>query len=227
MDNVIDKKRVKKKIVFDTIAIFFIAITPFLYKVYDYLPENDPNATVSFLGITVDSNGFSDVSTYVWFLTVKTIPLVLLVIWFFTSRDWWYHIILIPIAMYSFQLFEAVYSQDKYVDTENIWWLLPVCIVVIPFVYFIRIKLYDKHVHGIDLEAMELELKALKNKEGYVESIEYPEKAFKTVEKSAVAQEKIPLSFSDKIDQKLSTHNLENGLKQFQHNLKSWMHLKF
>ncbi|MDA8686530.1 hypothetical protein N9L94_05910, partial [Robiginitalea sp.] len=29
-----------------------------------------------------------------------------------------------------------------------------------PFVYFIRIKIYDKYVHGIDLEAMDAELKS-------------------------------------------------------------------
>ena len=37
--------------------------------------------------------------------------------------------------------------------------------VVIPIVYFIRIKLVDKHVHGIDLEAMDTELQILKEKE--------------------------------------------------------------
>jgi hypothetical protein len=37
--------------------------------------------------------------------------------------------------------------------------------VIIPFVYFIRLKLFDKHVLGIDLEAMDRELKAYKEKE--------------------------------------------------------------
>ena len=99
--------------------------------------------------------------------------------------------------------------------------------LVIPFVYFIRIKLFDKHVLGIDLEAMDAELNAIKNKQGYIKTVEDPEKAFKTAEKSFETQEEIPLSFSDKIDEKLSTHNLENLFKQFQHNLKSWTHLKF
>ncbi|MEO0573492.1 MAG: hypothetical protein AAF039_17450, partial [Bacteroidota bacterium] len=47
----------------------------------------------------------------------------------------------------------------------NLLWLLPICVVIIPFVYFIRLKLYDKHVHGIDLEAMDEELRILKEKE--------------------------------------------------------------
>lgn len=221
------KKIIRRKIILESIIVFFVAITPFLYKLYDYFPKNDPDATISVIGIVLGSNGFEDISTHVWYLTSKIIPLLLLVLWFFTSKDWWYHIILIPIAMYAFQVFEVVYSDDPFIDTENIWWLLPVCIVIIPFVYLIRVKLYDKHVHGIDLEAIELEISTLKEKEEYIETIEDPEKAFKTAEKTSESQEEVPLSFSDKIDEKLSTHNLENWFKQFQHNLKSWMHLKF
>ena len=67
--------------------------------------------------------------------------------------------------MYAFQIFEVVYSEDDIVDTENVLWLLPVCMVVIPFVYFIRIKLFDKYVHGIDVEAMNADLEYYKNKE--------------------------------------------------------------
>ena len=67
--------------------------------------------------------------------------------------------------MYAFQIFEVIYSEDLFVDTENVLWLLPVCMVVIPFVYFIRLKLFDKYVHGIDLEAMSAELEYYKNKE--------------------------------------------------------------
>ena len=67
--------------------------------------------------------------------------------------------------MFVFQIFEDIFDQDKVVDTDNLLWLLPICIVLIPFVYFIRLKLYDKHVHGIDLEAMDAELRILKEKE--------------------------------------------------------------
>jgi hypothetical protein len=37
--------------------------------------------------------------------------------------------------------------------------------IVISIVYFIRIKLYDTHVHGIDLEAMDAELQAYRERE--------------------------------------------------------------
>ena len=197
--------------------VFFIAISPFIYKLYDYLPEN-PEATISFLGMTIDKNGFPDISTYAWFLVSKFVPLYLLIFWFLTSKNWWYHIILIPIAMYAFQIFEVIYSDDLYVDTENIWWLLPICMLVIPFVYLIRIKLYDRHVHGIDLEAMEAELHSLKQKQLKGKNIEVNRAELPKVEYR---------SLSEWLNQELSTARLEQLFRQFQNNLKNWLHLKF
>lgn len=220
------RKKAKKRLIIESFVFFIIASSPFVFKMHEYV-SSDPEAVIHFFGYVIDRNGFTDISTYAWFMLGKIVPLFLLVVWFFTCKHWWYHSILIPITMYAFQIFEAIYSEDKFIDTENILWLLPVCMIVIPFVYFIRIKLYDKHVLGIDLEAIELELNTLKKKERYSKPIEDPEKAFKTIEKPSEYQEDLYLSFFDKIDKKLSTHNLENWIKQFQHNLKSWMHLKF
>lgn len=220
MTRQVKSKKAKRKIMIESFFVFFIAITPFLYKLYDYLPE-DPDATVSFLGIVIGNNGFADVSTFMWFMMSKIIPLYLLLFWFLTSKNWWYHIILIPMAMYAFQIFEVLYSHDSDIDTENIFWLLPVCMVVIPFVYFVRVKLYDKYVHGIDLEAMEAEISILREKQGK-----------RTKEESTVASTKTPeeieyKSLSEKIDQKLSTSNIESVFRQLQHQLSNWLHLRF
>lgn len=218
------RKKAKRKILIESLFVFFIAISPFLFKLYDYLPE-DPEATISFFGIIIDNNGFHDISTYVWFMMSKIVPLYLMVFWFMTSKNWWYHIILIPIAMYSFQLFEVIFDSDDYVDTENIWWLIPICMVVIPFVYLIRIKLYDKYVHGIDMEAMDAELKTIKthigesgsssntDKEPEKENAEHPEIGYQ--------------SLSEYLNTALSTDNIERKFRDFQNNLKSWLHLKF
>ena len=161
--NGLDNKAARRRFVIETAGLILIALTPFLFKSHDYLPE-DPDATINIFGYIIDKNHFPDISTYAWYLLNKLIPLYLLIIWFFSCKHWWYHIILIPLCTYAFQIFEVLYYQDEYVDTENILWLLPICMIVIPFVYFIRVKLYDKYVHGIDLEAMEAELQTLKQK---------------------------------------------------------------
>ena len=223
-----NEKRVKakKRILVESLMVFFIVISPFVFKLHEYF-SSDPEATFSFLGYTMDRNGFQNISIYAWFLLGKIVPLYLLVIWFFTCKHWWYHIILIPILMYAFQIFEGVFSEDNYVDSENILWLLPVCMIIIPVVYFIRIKLYDKYVHGIDLEAMDAELKTIKkripvedkssaNDEGgqdTMDKVDEPQMGYQT--------------FSEYLNSTFSTNNIEQKFRLFQSNLKSWLHLKF
>lgn len=213
------KIKIKKKIIIESLIVFLIAISPFLFKFYDYLPKEE-NSEFSLLGITVGSNGFDSVSTYVWFMMGKIIPLYLLILWFLTSKDWWYHILIIPIAMYSFQIFEERFANNDVIDSANIMWLLPVCMIVIPFVYFVRVKLYDKYVHGIDLEAIDAELQELKEKP------EIKDTSQKTSEPMA-SEDLLNESIAEELNRKLSTGNIENSLKQLQHRLQNWLHFKF
>ncbi len=212
------RKKARKRIIIESFLVVFVVLSPFFFKMHEYF-SSDPEATINILGYIIDRNGFANLSIYAWFMLGKVVPLYLFVIWFFTCKHWWYHAILIPITMYAFQIFEVIFSDDRYVDTDNLLWLLPVCMVVIPIVYFIRIKLYDKYVHGIDLEAMEEELRVLKAKQG--------KQGVPPSDEEQQPQNTEFQTLSEKLDQKLSTQNLELGFKQFQHNLKNWLHLKF
>ncbi|WP_231854777.1 MULTISPECIES: hypothetical protein [Zobellia] len=126
--------------------------------------------------------------------------------------------------MYAFQIYEVLYSEDNIVDTKNIIWLLPVCMVVIPLVYFIRIKLVDKYVHGIDLEAMEAELTALKKKQA-------------SREENAKLDKFISSETADKVDEDGNTEDTDkvaqlntekgNSFKQAQHRISNWLQFKF
>ncbi|MEP2237613.1 MAG: hypothetical protein ABJI22_04570, partial [Maribacter sp.] len=92
--------------------------------------------------------------------------------------------------------------------------------ITIPFVYFIRIKLYDKHVHGIDLEAMEAELVELKNK-GYDNKVDFDSKSQnKDSHKDEIS------TISEDIETKLSTGNLEKIFKHIQDRIQSLFHMK-
>ncbi|MEK6154153.1 hypothetical protein WIW50_12860 [Flavobacteriaceae bacterium 3-367] len=177
--------------------------------------SSDPDATLNFLGITIDKNGFPNINVYIWFLLGKVVPLYLLLIWFFTCKHWWYHIILIPILMYAFQIFEGVISEDDYIDTENILWILPFCMIVIPFVYFVRVKLYDKHVHGIDLEAMDAELKALHAKQQSGQD----DKVNETVSTDSST------SIEEDLTEKTSNKALGELVKQFRTAMRSFLNL--
>ena len=214
MNNPIEKsKKAKKRLYIETLAIFLVICSPFIFKLHNYFPT-DPDATIEFLGFTIDSNGFMDLNTYAWFLFSKLVPLYLLTIWFFTCKHWWYHILLIPICMYAFQIFEVIYSSDLLVDTDNILWLLPICMVVIPFVYFVRVKLYDKHVHGIDLEAMDAELKYYKNKER-----DQLKKAGITIDEDS------DVSIEEDLSTKTPDRALDGLMKQLRHSFRSFFSL--
>ena len=215
--------KIKKRIFIESFIAFFILISPFIFKLHEYV-SSDPDAVIDFIGITITKNGFPNINIYVWFLLGKIVPLYLLLIWFLTCKHWWYHIILIPVLMYAFQIFEGVISDDKYIDSENILWLLPFCMIVVPIVYFIRIKLYDKHVNGIDLEAMEAELTALKKKQA---SRSNDKKVDKFISKETSTDSSGYQSLSDKIDTKLSTDNIESSFKQFQLRFSNWLRPKF
>ena len=67
--------------------------------------------------------------------------------------------------MYSFQIFSLFNDDMKFIDEVEIYWLLPIMMIIIPTVYFIRIKLFDKHVYNIDLRKIDAELAEYDRKE--------------------------------------------------------------
>ena len=161
--NKLGNKKARKRILIESFIALLIMASPFLFKAHEYVSSEDGTA-FSVFGINIQAEGFDSAEHFLWFILGKLVPFYLLLIWFFTCKHWWYHIILIPVTMYAFQIFETYYYTDI-LDSQNVLWLLPVCMVLIPVVYLIRIKLYDKHVHGIDLKAMNEELTVLREKE--------------------------------------------------------------
>lgn len=158
-----ERKHIRNRFILEGLIALFIAVTPVVFYSYKYIPDGKQETDLLFFTLT--SNGFEDVGTAIYYYLIKLVPLLLLVIWFTTSKQWWYHAILIPIAMYSFQLFSLFSFDSKPIDENEIFYVIAVTMVIVPIVYFIRIKLVDKHVHGIDLDAMDTELQILKEKE--------------------------------------------------------------
>jgi len=214
-----DKGVVKRKLIIEGLLALLIAISPIIFYSYKYIPFGDEN-TWTILGISFTDNGYGEIAMAFYFYLSKIIPLMLLVLWFVTCKHWWYHAILIPIAMYSFQSY-SVFSEDiNKIDENEILYLVVVCMIVIPIVYFIRVKLVDKYVHGIDLDAMDKELYALKKEQGIDKN---KPKSPHTPPSKGIGYK----SLSEKINEKLSTHNIESHFKQFQNQLGNWLHLRF
>ncbi|MBC8768168.1 hypothetical protein H4O18_09205 [Arenibacter sp. BSSL-BM3] len=155
------KKKKSRSILIGSIVAVIIALTPLIFYYYKFFPSG---STLDLYFFTYESKYQLSITTVMWLFMAKFVPLILLVLWFFTCKHWWYHVLLIPISMFTFQIVSLIY-EDRFIDEVEIYWLLPIMTVIIPFVYLIRLKLFDKHVLGIDLEAMDRELKAYKEKE--------------------------------------------------------------
>ena len=131
----------KKGLVVGSIVATLIAITPYLFYLYESVP--DVKSWDTFFG-TYQSNYYKSVFVLAWTLTGKIIPLFLLFIWFFTCRHWWYHVLLVPIAMYSYQIFITLGSDLNYLDSNQLIYLIPIMAVIIPSIYLIRARIFNK-----------------------------------------------------------------------------------
>jgi magnesium-transporting ATPase (P-type) len=215
------RRRKSRSILIGSIIAIFIAITPYIFYTYKSFPSGN---TFDFYFFVYESKYQESITTVMWLFMAKFIPLLLLIFWFFTCKHWWYHVILIPMAMFAFQIISLLY-EDRYLDEVEIYWLLPIMMITIPFVYFIRVKLFDKHVLGIDLEEMEKELHNYRKNDKNKIIDEQEEEGDEEKETEQELSFKYQ-SFSDYLNSTFSTDNIHRNFRRFQNNLKGWMHLK-
>lgn len=147
-------KQTSSSLVKGSVVALLIAITPYLFYSYESFPEVKVWETFLF---TYEANWYQKVNVSLWTMMGKFIPLFLLIIWIITCRHWWYHVILIPIGMFAFQLISVINDDASFVDEVEIWWLFPIMLVIIPFVYLTRAKVFNK-MNANDMQKFEEDL---------------------------------------------------------------------
>ncbi len=152
-----DKKRLNKSLIRGSIIATLIAITPYFYSLYESVPQQRVWNTFLF---TYESNLFDDANYFVWLVTGKMVPLYLLFLWFFTCKHWWYHALLVPIAMYILQtiiVFNGDFSGNpENIDEFQLIYLIPIMCIVIPTIYLIRARIFNR-INTADKSMQELE----------------------------------------------------------------------
>ncbi|NIK91885.1 hypothetical protein GZ212_06950 [Mangrovimonas sp. CR14] len=143
----------KKGLLVGSLIATFIAITPYLYSLYESVPQTQIWNTFLF---SYNSTYWQDANLVMWILTGKLIPLLLLTIWFFTCRHWWYHALLVPILMYIYQIIGLFNEDLKYIDELQLLYLLPIMAIVIPSIYLIRAQMFNK-LNTVDKSMEDLE----------------------------------------------------------------------
>jgi hypothetical protein len=136
-----------------TFISMFIASTPLLFSFYESVPSSKIWSTFLF---TYDSNFWEDAQYGMWVFTGKIIPLTLILIWFFTNRHWWYHVLLVPIIMYTYQIIETYNIEKTSIDENQLIVLLPILAIIVPSIYLIRAKMFHK-INDADKTLEELE----------------------------------------------------------------------
>ena len=131
----------KKELIVGTIIATLIAITPYIFYLYESVP--DEKIWNTFFG-TYRSGYYESAAIGIWTMMGKIIPIYLLFIWFFTCRHWWYHVLLIPIAMYAYQLFSIINEENDFFDEYQIMYLIPIMAIIIPSIYLVRAKMFNR-----------------------------------------------------------------------------------
>lgn len=152
-----DKSFYKRSILGGSIIATIIAATPLIFNLYKSVPDTKVWDTFLF---TYESGWYESAAVSAWTLMGKLVPLMLIFIWFFTNRHWWYHALLVPIAMYIYQIIEILNSDLKPMDENLVIYLLPVMAVVVPSIYLIKAKMFNKiNDAGKTMEELEEEFK--------------------------------------------------------------------
>ena len=143
----------KEKIALGSFLATIIAATPFLFSLHESVPASETWDTFLF---TYHSRGWGDANLAMWVITGKAIPLALILIWFFTCKHWWYHALLVPITMYLFQIISFFNEDLQHIDEFQLIYMVPVMAIIIPSIYLIRAKMFDK-LNDADKTMEELE----------------------------------------------------------------------
>lgn len=143
----------KRAIVIGSVIGIFLAISPYLFYLYESVPNDEVWNTFLF---SYRSNFYHDANTAMWVLTGKLIPLIFLIIWFFTNRNWWYHSLLVPITMYVHQIIAFFIDETKLLDEFQLLYMVPVMAIIIPSIYLIRAKMFN-HINQAHKTLEELE----------------------------------------------------------------------
>lgn len=136
----------RKVFIKDLVIASIIVALPFLFYLYQFVPEVKVWKTPFF---TIESNYFNDVSIFAWTIMTKVLTLLILSIWFVTCKYWWRYAIIIPIIIEIFKILIIMNDDLFFVDEIELFYAIPVTIPVILLLFILskRINRYSLTQH--------------------------------------------------------------------------------
>lgn len=130
-----------------SIIVFLIIISPLIFYTYRLFPKVTIWETAFF---TFESKGYQNVYSFAWVFIQKFVFLYLFVIWFVTNKNWWHHVIVVPITMLLFQIITLINWEVTAADELELYWMIPIIAMVLFVIYKIRKKL-KYYTNSLDL----------------------------------------------------------------------------
>lgn len=131
----------------DYIFYIILSISPFLIYIYIFIPEN---THIKWFYMELNNNGFMDFKSFFYTLMSKITPIMLWVVWYISSRNWWRIVIFVPITIYSYQLYIVAFSSSMQFDENEYVDALPLISIILLFTLILsKIYRYDLKSYSI------------------------------------------------------------------------------
>lgn len=145
------KKRKRIRVVFEIISCFILLFIPALFYMEMLIPEGVQFYNLGW--IKIGDFGFSDVNMFVWYLNLKLCVLIPLMVWFISCANWWRYSLLVPIILYTYQIWELFQNPSSIkVDQFELIKALPAILFVVGILYIFshlikyRYKIYELYL---------------------------------------------------------------------------------
>ncbi|WP_241491388.1 hypothetical protein [Lacinutrix mariniflava] len=146
-------KKPKNGYILGTIIAIYIALSPYFFYLYENIPNTRIWETYLF---AYDAKSWQEANFAMWVLVGKVLPLTFVFIWFLTCRHWWYHALIVPITMYTYQVIVFFNDNITYIDEFQLIHLIPVMAIIIPSIYLVRARIFNR-INTVNKSTQELE----------------------------------------------------------------------
>ncbi|MEM7487321.1 MAG: hypothetical protein AAF348_19100, partial [Bacteroidota bacterium] len=136
-----------KKVNLVFLGLFFIGLPIFLKWLLGF---SDPIPEINFFGLIITTDLFTDVSVFLWVLSLKLLLYVTLLLLFFTLRKWWRYSILAPILLTTFQIRTIIFPKSEVFDEYEVFESLPLLLIVlVVLLYLSKAAYYQSRLKGL------------------------------------------------------------------------------
>tara|TARA_R110001583_G_scaffold71180_1_gene200833 strand:- start:39806 stop:40282 length:477 start_codon:yes stop_codon:yes gene_type:complete len=143
------KKNKKTSLLIGSILVILIITSPYLLFINKIIPPDITQLDTIF-GV-IKAGYYGSVQVYIYWFFSKFVPLFLLILLFIANKDWWGVALLVPISVYLFQLISIVNDSVEYVDEIEFIYTVPILVLVVVPLYFIRSKIAI-YIEAVDLK---------------------------------------------------------------------------